>query len=408
MNARSGNYALFKRLRYELISRLYHQPELLRRAASYLRRKPSLARIAGVVAGRDTVKAVFHRQWSFSTTQAPNMLAGQFVIGMDAGTRQKSDREFLRRVIGSPDSFGVESAKKARERIRELQDSKPDSFDLIHGYLTQVVWAALVDALGSPAAQQIAAEANGVAGPPDELFHELRHLGAQLIIGSTSPECVRARAEQAGASVNRRVAAAHGALRREWAAHHPPNDDVMHCNAVGLMWVAHPATVQAGALCVQELLTTRKELLERLVGRAAELKDSVWSDRGFRKTVKDEVLNLLARRPPFPILARSLPRNAWFSIGDGFPPGHAAAGSELILLVIGALNDPAAAGDEDDRYLMFGAGERACIAREHVVEILASALTGLLLLPELKWARRWGRRIEYDGPVISRMFLKFG
>lgn len=408
MNTKSGNDALFKRLRYELISRLYHQPELLRRVASYLRRKPSLARIAGVVAGRDTVTAVFHRQWSFSTVQAPNMLAGEFVIGMDAGAGQKADREFLKRVIGSKHCFGAASAAASRVRIQALLVSEPPSFDLIHDYLTDVVWAPLVEALGSQAAHEISAEPRSEAKSSEKLYPELRCLGAQLIVGSTSPERVRANAELAGASLNRRVAAAHGALRREWATHRPLNDDAVHRNAVGMMWVAHPATVQAGALCMQELLTARKELLAELAADAAKLKESVWTDQEFRKTLRAEVLSLLRRRPPFPILTRFVPRNAWFSVGNGFPPGHAVAGSELILLVVGALDEPAAEGVKDDPYLMFGSGERECIAKRHVVEILVSALTGLLLLPNLRWAHRWGRRIEYEGPVVSKMCLKFG
>ena len=407
MDANSANDALFKRLRYDLISRLYHQPDLLRRVARFLRRKPSLARIAKVVAGRDTVKAVFHRQWSFSTTQAPNMVAGEFVIGMDAGARQKADRDFLQRVIGLPDDFGAASAKEGRKRIQALRDSKSDSFDLIDDYLTHVVWAPLVEALGTRAAQKIAAEADSKAASPDTLFRELRCLGAQLIVGSTSPESVRKDAERAGASVNRRVAAAKGALCGDWRKHCPLSDDAIQRNAIGLMWVAHPATVQAGALCMQGLLTSADKLLEKLATRAAELKESVWADAEFRMSLKHVVLNLLSLRPPFPILARFVPRNAWFSVGRGFPAGYAPAGSELILLVIGALDEPAAAGAMDDRYLMFGSGERECIAKDHVVEILVSAITGLLLLPNLRWAHRWGRRLEYDGPVISKMCLKF-
>jgi len=159
---------------------------------------------------------------------------------------------------------------------------------------------------------------------------------------------------------------------------------------------------------MQELLTSQRRRCADLSARAAQLDGAVWTDSDFRESLRNAVLELLSRRPPFPILARFVPRNAWFSVGNGFPPGHAAAGSELILLVIGALDDLAAKPTEDERYLMFGTGERECIAKKHVVEILVSALTGLLLLPNLRWASRWGRRLEYDGPVISRMPLKFG
>lgn len=404
MDLNSGCDDRIRRLRYALISRLYHQPGLLRTVARFMQRKPSFARIARVVAGRETVKAVFHRQWSFSTTQAPNMLAGEFVIGMDAGARQKSDRAFLQRVIGSQCALGAASALRSKELIMPRIAAKRGSFDLISDYMCHVVWAALAEALGATAAQQIASSGDG----PDKLFLELRWLGAQLIVGSTSPAHVRHRAERAGASLNQRVAAAHSALRDKWSQHGPSSDKAMHCNAMGLMWVAHPATVQACALCMQELLTSRRELCAELSARAVKLDSAVWSDKTFRTTLRNVVLELLGRRPPFPILSRLAPRNASFSVGRGCPPGLAMAGTELILLVVGALADPVNAKAEDDRALMFGAGDRACIAKDHVVEILVSALTGLLILPELRWSHPWGQRLEYDGPAISRMELKFG
>ena len=44
-------------------------------------------------------------------------------------------------------------------------------------------------------------------------------------------------------------------------------------------------------------------------------------------------------------------------------------------------------GNQDDlRWLMFGYGTRQCPARTYAVEILTSALIGLLILPELQLA----------------------
>jgi hypothetical protein len=60
-----------------------------------------------------------------------------------------------------------------------------------------------------------------------------------------------------------------------------------------------------------------------------------------------------------------------------------------------------------DRYLMFGMRERACIAQYQVVEILVSALAGLLVLPQLTWADSWFSRMKYDGPIISEFRLRF-
>ncbi len=74
----------------------------------------------------------------------------------------------------------------------------------------------------------------------------------------------------------------------------------------------------------------------------------------------------------------------------------------MVVLIIGALfDDPTHQSDsrsdspqccyqhgDDPRLLLFGAGERACIAKHHVLEILVSALAGLLTLPNIRWAIR--------------------
>ena len=93
----------------------------------------------------------------------------------------------------------------------------------------------------------------------------------------------------------------------------------------------------------------------------------------------------------------------------------------MVLLTIGALFDDNAMKDKNaatyepgrvfhsapDRYLMFGMKERACIAQYQVVEILVSALAGLLALPQLRWADQWLSRMKYDGPIISEPRLRF-
>jgi hypothetical protein len=58
------------------------------------------------------------------------------------------------------------------------------------------------------------------------------------------------------------------------------------------------------------------------------------------------------------------------------------------------------------RYLMFGHGPRQCPAKAHALDILESALLGLLMLPKLRWADDGGERMRYDGPMVSRMRLR--
>lgn len=410
-------------LRYRLISRLIHHPRLLRLLAAALRSKPSIARIARIVAGRDAVAAVFHRQHSFCTAHAPNLRAGEFVIGMTASRRQQEDREFLTAVLPSPERFGAASAVESRERIKALKDRGPATFDMIDYYMVHVVWRALRRAFG-PSGIAIAESPSVAPDLPSRNFvEEVRALGAQLIIGSVAPERVRSDADRRGSELNGRVKDARPALGRWWSVEDPAKKDFVERNAVGMLWVAHPATVQAGALCMQELFE-RRAVLASLSQHAQSLGDRVWSDAGFRQLLSDHVLELLRFRPPFPILVRDVPRDTWFDVDRGVPPASAPAGSQVTILPIGALFDRDAMepGSQDadayqpgrkfrnpeDRLLMFGLGERSCIAKDQVVAMLVSALSGLLTLPELRYAGSWLSRIAYDGPTIKSMRLRFG
>ena len=56
---------------------------------------------------------------------------------------------------------------------------------------------------------------------------------------------------------------------------------------------------------------------------------------------------------------------------------------------------------------MFGYGTRQCPARTYAVEILTSALIGLLILPELQLADRESKAITYDGALMSGMRVRF-
>jgi cytochrome P450 len=408
--------------KYRLVSRLVHQPRLLRFAASALQRKPSFARLARVVSGRDTVNAVFQRTLSFSSAaNAPNLRAGEFVIGMDSDLRHHAEREMLKRILPSPGDLRLASIEHSQRAIATLRKGDSDRFDLIE-HMAGVAWGALGTAFG-PAAAQIAGSDPANPGLPSRDFiTELRTLGAHLIIGGVAPDKVRRDADAKAARLNQRV---HGQLQQlaaQWGLSYPGDAALIQRNAVGLMWVSHPATVQACALLMQELFG-RRDVLDCLAKQAQELDDMAWSDAGFRKRLKDHVLELLRFRPPFPILVRNVPRDTWFDVGAGFPAGHATAGSQINLLTIGAMFDDAAMMEgeagadafkpgrkfkvDEDRYMMFGMGARACIAKYQVVEILVSALAGLLALKRLRWARPWFGRMDYDGPTITGMWLKF-
>src|SRR5690606_22870389 len=114
-------------------------------------------------------------------------------------------------------------------------------------------------------------------------------------------------------------------------------------------------------------------LLRQQVAQAGE---KAWSDEGLRQHVRHVILELLRFRPVFPIVVRDIPRATLFQAGDE-RPARVKAGQSLKLMVIGAMFDPAAVdrpGDflpyrtwrnEDDRYMVFGHGDRQCPGRAH-------------------------------------------
>lgn len=410
--------AALKRVEYAVFSRLIHQPELLRRLSRFFQRRPTLS--GSFMAPYKSVAAVFRREISFSNTaHRPNMPAGQFAIGMDKGPLHNRDRSFLKDVLPSPEIFAKASAKQSRQRIEHIKALPGASFNLIDEYMTSVVWSALREAFGKAAP---GIETGGTHAPGEcpfaALFGELRYLGAHLIVGHIAPRSVNDRAQKKARALNARVESHLASIRSAWNAK-SEDDAATQRNAVGLMWVGHPATVQAGGLIMQELLD-RPEIYDDLRHQAETLGDAVWSDEYFREQLRAHVLELLRFRPPFPILDRDVPRAT--EVDANGRNASLAAGSKLTLLTIGAMFDPAALqrpdlywpgrpdaafAEPEHRYLMFGLGNRSCIARHQVVETLVSALAGLLSLPRLRWAEPW-HRIAYDGPIITKMQLAFG
>ena len=276
--------------------------------------------------------------------------------------------------------------------------------------MVPVVWNAMGGAFGGslPPLQ-----------PGDPLFGHLRYIGAHLIVGAAATESVQRRARESGAALNAWVRARLEPLQLAWRR--PGVDQREHVarNAVGMLWVGHPATVQGGALVMQELLA-RRAVLRQLVLNIEWARGGRLSNPELREVVKNHVLELLRFRPPFPILRRDVVRDTLYGT-DG--AGRAGGGSQLTLLILGALFDPAAQlnasckpseyrpgrafREADDRYLIFGVGARQCIARDQVIETLVSALICLLELPNLRWADPWWRRMRYDGPIVSSMRLAF-
>ena len=406
-----------------LFCQLLRRPRLLRALAAVLRRWPLLSRLTHVLARRDAVVAAFARSASFSNTaHAPNMVAGEFVIGIQDGPRLDRERRTLAALlIGSP-AFGEISGELAQARVEAILAAPQRCFDLVTDYLAPLVWQCLQQCLGDAggAIARDGAPPSRAAEVTAQLLRELRHVGAHLLVGSTATPLGLGRAEADAAALNARVAAQLPALRtarEEVFDVAADTDRGVQRSGVGMMWVAHPATVQAGAHALIELLA-RPALYDELRAAVAQTVGNPWTSPALRAALEPHVLELLRFRPPFPLLVRDVPRAALLQVDDD-PPVVLKAGASLTLLVIGALFDPEAvpqAADYDvqrrwphaeDPLLVFGFGPRSCPAKHHVQAMLVSLVIGLLRLPRLSLDGSLRRCAVYDGPALTGLPLRY-
>ncbi|CAN7773352.1 cytochrome P450 [Variovorax sp. LjRoot175] len=397
-------------LKYRGVSTMIHQPRLLRLISRTVQRQPWIGRLIKVVASRSDVVKVFERPLTFSSTaHRPNLVAGEFVIGMESGPRHAAERGLLHSRLPPGPTFEKFATSESRRRIDALRAGPASQFDLIEDFMVPVAWQAIGGSFGARLPSLT---------PGDPMFMHLRHIGAHLVVGSVTTEAAQRRARESAAALNAWVRSNIGQLHQAWGGTGAPSREDIARNVVGLLWVGHPATVQSGALIMQEFLSRRSEPKLRDLVNQVQAHPDPWQDLSLRLVLKDHVLELLRFRPPFPTPHRDVRRNAIYGEGG---KGCIAAGSVLTMLSIGAMFDPAAMPDappadyepgrlfvdQEDRSLIFGYGARRCIARDQVVEILTSAFLGLLRLPGLAWADPWWRRIGYDGPSICSMRLKF-
>lgn len=396
-------------LSYQGVSAMIHQPAMLRLVAWVARRQPWFGRMVKAAATRADVVSTFERPLAFSSTShRPNLVAGDFVMGMESGARHSAERHLIDAQFPPAQDFGTHAAMEARRISGKLLSGSAREFDLIDDYMVPLAWQGISGAFGARLPH---------LAPNDPMLMNLRYLGAHLIVGPVATEAVQKRARDSAAAVNAWVRSNIEPLQKAWthSGLAPDREDVAR-NVVGMLWVGHPATAQSGALIMQELLARwRDPKVAGFVGRVRRHADP-WSDPELRDEAKGHVLEALRLRPPFPILTREVRRDT-LTGADG--EGSVKGGARYTVMGIGAMSDPAAMRDpqvyrpgrkfkdEHDRHLMFGWGARQCPGRDPVVEILASALLGIVRLPKLRWASPWWRRVQFDGPIISGMRLRF-
>lgn len=413
-------------LGYLLISRLLHHPELLRCLAKLLDRLPRRLRPAALACSATAARQVYQRTDSFSHRwYQASLVAGPFVIGREAGPFHQQERLWLQQRMPTPSACARSAVIASKRRVATLESAERVEFDLIEDYLLDVAWGGM--------RRMFRTAARGLEEHPSQdlprfahagltrraFYEEMRHVGAHLIVGQAAPRQVQQRAERCASALNDRVSTQLNSLRKAWSVPSSYSDDLLQQQACGMLWVGHPATVQAGALLMQGLLQ-RPEVYARLWQQGRSLGNAAWSDQAWRQTLREHVLELLRFRPPFPLIRRSVPRDTAYEADDGQSVGL-RAGSVFTLLSIAAMFDACALSrpntycphrerdersDSGGQHLIFGDGPRRCVAADHVTEILVSALAGLLTLPKLEWADPWWRRIAYDGPIITRMRLR--
>jgi cytochrome P450 len=375
-----------------------------------------------VVARRQAVQDVLRRPESFTNaSHRPHLVAGDFLIGQESGPGYDRDRAIFKGVLDALAAGPLQGDAdgEARSRAARFAAEPGRPFDLIEDYLMWVVLHPLLRGFGA-AAPWLVSGSRGIEA--DEALalrymHEVRHVAAHLFGGAEAPVEVLRRAEISAAALQERIGRVLPEIALSWT--HAPTAPyaALRRNALGLTWVSHPVTVQAGALAMRELIGRPMEYAA-LRGRVHELGDAAWSDAELRTSIRKHVLELMRFRPVFPALARDVPRPAVCPSGARHEP-QCQAGSSLVVLSLAAMFDahdsPVAGGFnpqrdwgalDDVRWLMFGHGPRQCPAKSQAVAILESALLGLLTLPKLRFADGWGRRIEYDGPMVRRMRMR--
>jgi cytochrome P450 len=404
---------------YLVLGRLFNRPPLLVALAR------AFERMGAPIACRiDDLVTVYRRTDDFSNrAHYDNLIAGDFVIGMDGGPHQMKERAAVHNRLPAMAAFGALAGTEACARIEKIKATleRGGSFDLVNDYLTFVAWSGLRGVFDGPSSDSIEG-VSATAAPAARdaaltvLFQELRHVGGHLVVGGVAPRSVQVRAKTSAEALNHRVARSLAEIRANWQSGCPYAAQTAQRQAVGLMWVGHPAMVQAGALIFQELQAHADEyaaLHKSVNPRAKTLGSAAYADEKLRTEVRGHVLECLRLRPPFPFLSRLLPREADLQLGAKARIRTVAAGHSVYLAIAAALRgrsgyDPEQALIEwkhPDKLPIFGAGPRACVAREQVVELLVSALIGMLSLPLLGFADAGRKRIVYDGPILTRVRL---
>ncbi|RYY51933.1 MAG: hypothetical protein EOO24_66035, partial [Comamonadaceae bacterium] len=109
-------------LSYRAVSAAVHQPLALRGLATFIQTTPRARSLLNTVASRDDVVGVFQRPSAFSSSaHRPNLVAGEFAIGMESDARHACERAQLLRHLPPPAVFAERASAESQRLIAALQ-----------------------------------------------------------------------------------------------------------------------------------------------------------------------------------------------------------------------------------------------------------------------------------------------
>ncbi len=257
--------AALSALRHRFVSRLVHQPKVLRVFTGALRRWPSSTapRPWRRAALRCCRYCIGKRAFS-NAAQASSLVAGEFAIGMEAGERHQQDREFLQSVLPQPNQWADLSADK----VEEVNPNAAGFRDAIVRSSQRLSGARRVEGFGKRLRNGGRCNHRRVCSRVARIRARSAKRWRPVDLWIGRPECTQARRRQR-TIVTLRLKRALSRLKEQqrWTC---LDRDAIKRNAVGLLWVGHPATVQAGALVMQELLS-RRAVCQQLTSAAREV-----------------------------------------------------------------------------------------------------------------------------------------
>jgi cytochrome P450 len=413
------------------IAFLQRRPELLRLLAGcFLRTRP----LPGVgktvfVLRDDDVREVLRRDDDFEigVPNAPKMLCGEFLLGMDPGPQYQREKQVLADALraASPHFATLVDGvcrRAADEAWKKLPPGRHVPLEIVGAYAEKVTTCVSSEFYGVPFRGTKSAVLRGKAF--DVFRLHLRKLGA--VIGTRHPapfgqhaiatRCAKELKEHVDRVVRERketldanpAAAELSVLdqllvRRSVCVARLSDADIAR-NLIGLM-LAGSAAITLSFVRVLDQLLRRPEVLEQAVAAARH---------GDLATLRELANEAMRFCPTFPALPRYCPRATRLAVGTP-RERELPAGTTLLVITASAMFDPLALEQPEVfrparkvEHLHFGSGTHWCLGADLAMIELVRMLRCFLERPWTIGRRRGplgNKRIHYDGIAVDRYVI---